>query len=116
MKTDKIAAGLLLTLFIAGLAFGLFLTITGHGISSEAAGQGGGGLAMLFGWALAGMGYFVLGVAVIGAGIPWIVVTIKSRDDQQRAPENDDSATIHAENSESNNPRSTLDPNQDPKV
>lgn len=114
MNTGKIASRTFLILFLSGFAFGLFMVVVGHGIASEYIDQGGGGLAALFGWGLAGLGYLAMGVSVLAAGIPWGVTAFMSRVDSQRNNNSDDSDPVHAENAESDGPESTVDSNDIP--
>jgi hypothetical protein len=98
-------------LFLSGLAFGLFLTVTGRGVASDAEGQLGGGIAFFIGWGITYLGYFVMIVSVLAAGISWVVVAVKSRVGPQRIENSDDSNPVHAKNSESSGPKSTFDSN-----
>lgn len=114
MNTEKLAGRtlLILILFLSGLAFGLFLTVTGHGVASDAEGQLGGGLVVFFGWGMTYLGYFVMVVSVIAAGISWGVIAVKSLVDPQRRKNSDDSNPVHAKSSESSGTKSTFDSNQ----
>ena len=85
-------------LFLSGLAFGLFLTVTGHGVASDAEGQLGGGIAFFIGWGITYLGYFVMIVSVLAAGISWVVVAVKSWVDPQRKKNSDDSNPVQAKN------------------
>ena len=84
--SDKIGDRALLVLFICGLAVGLFLVVVGHGIASEYIDQGGGGLATLFGWGLAGLGYVTIGISTLAAGVPWgvrvIIAWVRSKREE----------------------------------
>ena len=93
---------------MSGLALGLYLVVVGLGIASEYIDQGGGGLAVFFGWGLAGLGCFVLGGSVLAAGIPWWNL--------QRNNNSDESDPFHAENAESSGLKSTVDSDDIPKA
>lgn len=90
MRTGKLASGTLLTLFLIGLAVGLFLVVTGHGIASDYMGKGGGGLAVLLGWGLAAAGYLTLAFSIFGAGLPWVAIATKSKKQSTRNNESDE--------------------------
>ena len=111
MNTGKLASRTFLILFLSGFAFGLFMAVVGHGIVADNIDQGGGGLAVLFGWGFAGLGYFAMGISVLAAGIPWAVTAFMSRVDSQRNNNSDANDPVHAENAESDGPESTVDSN-----
>jgi hypothetical protein len=116
MKTGKMASHIYLFLFLAGFAFGLFMAVVGHGIAADYMNQGGGGIAVLFGWGFAGLGYFAMGVSVFAAGIPWAVTTFLSREDSQQETNRDEGDPVHAENAATVGPEYTCDSNDIPKA
>lgn len=116
MKTGKIASRTFLVLFLSGFAFGLFMAVVGHGIVADNIDQGGGGLAALFGWGFAGLGYFVMGVSVLAAGIPWAVTAFVSRVDPNRDNNSDESDPVHAENAATGGHEYASDSNDIPKA
>ena len=59
-----------------GLVVGLSLVLYGNGIAADYIDQGGGGLAVLSGWAIAGMGYLILAGVILWAGITSLVAVI----------------------------------------
>ena len=93
MNTETLAGRTLkiLILFVCGLVFGLFLTVTGQEVASVAEGQIGGGIAYFLGWGVTYLGYFVMIVSVLAAGISWVVVAVKSLVNPQRNKNSDDS-------------------------
>ena len=93
MNTETFAGRTLKILisFVCGLAFGLFLTVTGQDVVSDAEGRVGGGLAYFLGWGVTYLGYFVMIVSGLAAGISWVVVAVKSRGNPQRNNNSDDS-------------------------
>ena len=119
MNTGKVASRTFLVFFLSGFAFGLFMAVVGHGIVNEYIDQGGGGLAVLFGWGFAGLGYFAMGVSVLAAGIPWAVTAFLSRSDSQQnnnSHNSDNSDAVHAGNAAPDGPEVTFDSNDIPKA
>jgi hypothetical protein len=109
MNNGKIASRTFLILFLSGIAFGLFMVVTGDGVAASNIDQGGGGLAVLFGWGFAGLGYFIMAASVLFAGIPWLVTALISHTDSQRNNHSEENQYFHADNTESGGLKSAVD-------
>jgi hypothetical protein len=110
MNIEKIAGRASLVVLVAGLVLGLFLAIYGNSIAAQYASQGGGGLAALFGWAIAGIGYLIMGCLIVFVGLPLAFKALASRLRQNNDNNSDENDAVHTETAESDCPKPALDP------